>query len=153
MIMTRRNQIEAQTEALASVAIALRKEAKDFQAPDDVFNYKPLFCQLPVLRLLLRCQGVQFVFLMRQTAIVMLLRQAQVPAIRQTLRLRQKRQSVLDEQPEVVHLARTETRGYDLLGRWVSDDLRFLGVTLLFAAVVASLFFSGVRPGTRSRPR
>ena len=35
-------QIEVQTEALATVSTPFRKNSKDFQAADDVFNHEPI---------------------------------------------------------------------------------------------------------------
>ena len=147
MVVECRDQVEAQAEPLAPVAVALAQDAEDLQAPDDVLGHEPLPCQLPVLCLLLARQWVQFAALVRRLAVGMMLRQPQVAAVGQALGLLGQRRPAALEELEVVRPARAEGRREDLLGLLVGDYLSLLGVALLLAAVGAALLFWGRSTG------
>lgn len=82
-----------------------------------------------------------------QAAIGVALLQAQIAAVRQALGTGVDRRPALPEQLEVVRLARTESRREDAPRLQIGDDLRFLGVALLLAAVRALLLFWGRSTG------
>jgi hypothetical protein len=102
---------------------------------------------LPVRRLLLVRERMVLALLLGQATVTVALRQAQIPAVRQALGLRQERQAGLLEQLEIVRPAHTEARHEDAFRLWVGDDLRFLGVALLLATVTLALFFFGRSTG------
>jgi hypothetical protein len=147
VVVERGNQVEPQAEALAAVTVALGQDAEDLQAADDVLDHEPFAGELPVRPLLLIRERVMLALLLRQTAVAVALRQAQIPAVRQALGLWQERQTGPQEQLEVVRPARAEARHEDALCLRVGDDLRFLGVALLLTAVTLSLFFFGRSTG------
>ena len=76
-----------------------------------MLDHKPLIRKLPIAHFLFFGQRVQLAFLVRQTAVCMVLFQPQVAAVCQALGLRSWREMAFNKQLEVVQLARAERGG------------------------------------------
>ena len=81
MVVKRRNQVEAQPEPLATVAVTLRQNPKDLQAADYMLHHKPLLGQAAVLGLLLFGKRMQLAPLVRQAVVGVTLDEAQITAV------------------------------------------------------------------------
>ena len=147
IVVNGRNQVKAQPKPLAPVAVALRQNPKDFQAADDVFYHETLLRQLPVGLLFLVGERVQLAFLVRRLAVGMMPHQAQIAAVRQAAGPAKQSRPALDQQLEVVPLARAEGRGDDAPTSLLDQALGFLRVALLLAAVPQLLLFWGRSTG------
>jgi len=75
------NQIEAQIEAFASIAITIAQDMKNFQSSNNVFAEDSLAGQCAVSRFLLRGEGLKLGFLRRDLTVGMHVRQTQVAGI------------------------------------------------------------------------
>ena len=79
--------------------------------------------------------------------------QTLIPTVAQTLNRRHHRAVAALEQSYIGHFAFRKGRGNNLAAEFIGDHLRFLGVTLLFAAVIAPLiFFSDAHRDIRWHP-
>ena len=112
-----------------------------------MFAPDPLSRNRPVIRLVLLRQRMPFAFLLRGEAVEAHFHQSLIPTIRKTGFCGGKHGSALLEKCEVLLFAFTKGGGKDFAARFVGDHLGFLGVTLLFAAVVSLLFFLGRSQG------
>ena len=99
--------------------------------------------QLPIACLLLLGQGVKLRFLGRDLAVGMQMAQAQIPQIGQSANVIGEETSTLLEQLKIMLAALGKGGRQDGLRLWVDNQLRFVGVALLFAAVVLALLFFG----------
>jgi hypothetical protein len=88
-----------------------------------------------------------FGFLERRLAILMKFHQALIASICQNPKVFREFTGIVFEQLKVVFASMTKSCGYDLSTFSVSDDLSFLSVTLLFAAVMPFLAFLGRSTG------
>ena len=111
MVVERGDQVEAQAKTRAAVAVTLGQDAKGLQAADDVFDDEPLPRELTISRLLLLRERMMLALLLRQAAVRVAVRQTQVAAVREALRLGRKRQTAFLEQREVLLLAFAEAGG------------------------------------------
>lgn len=96
-----------------------------------MFKDEPLSRELAVRYLLLIRQRMMLALSSGQAAVGMQLRQPQVAAVRETLGLRQKRQTAFLEQLEVVLPAFAEASHQDALCLGVRSGLGFLRMPLL----------------------
>lgn len=137
------NQVEAQSESAAAIAIPFRDDAKDFQMPNDVLDQHfaprqltvsaPLFfAQLFALRLFDRCLRIG-VFLL----------QALITGISEQTNVFGNRQCALFEHRKIVRFAVALCRADDPVSRSVDNNLRFYRVPLFLARIVSLLFFFG----------
>ena len=101
----------------------------------------------PVADFVLLREGMQFALLLRRLRVGTQFRQTLIPAVGQTHRGGGEGGTARLEERKIGLLALTKGGRQDLTGRFVGDYLRFLGVALLFATVVASLFFFGRSQG------
>jgi len=99
--------------------------------------------KLPIARLLFVGQWMKLRFLGRDLAVRMKTAQAQVSRICQDTDLFGKQTATFLEQFKIMLAPMGKGCGNDLLCLLVDDQLRFLGVMLLFAAVVLTLLFFG----------
>jgi hypothetical protein len=79
----------------------------------------------------------------RDLAVGMKMVQTQVSSICQAADMFGKYASAFFEQVKIMLAPAGKCRGDDFLGLFVDDQLRFLGVTFLFTAVVPALLFFG----------
>ncbi|MDR3576863.1 MAG: hypothetical protein P4L50_23605 [Anaerolineaceae bacterium] len=96
-----------------------------------------------VARFLLFRQWMQLGFLGRDLAVGMQLTQPQITAIRQAANMLGEETSAFFEQFKIMLASFGKSRRNNRLCLLVYNQLRFLGVPLLFAAVVLSLLFFG----------
>jgi len=99
--------------------------------------------KLPVARFLLFGQWMKLRFLGRNLAVRMQMTQTEIPGICQTADMFGKETAAFLEQFKIMLASIGKGRGKDRLRLLVDNQLRFLGVTLLFAAVVPALSFFG----------
>lgn len=112
-----------------------------------MLNHNPLSCQTPIALLFSFRQSMVFRFLEGCLAVLMKLHQTLVASVGQNPKVFRELTGVLFEQLEVVFASMTEGRGDDLGAFSIRHHLRFLGVTLLFAAVMPFLAFFGRSTG------
>lgn len=136
-------QIEAQTETLAAIAIALGENLEHFQATNRVFDRDPHLRDFPIARFLRVRQGMVLRLLLRQATIGMELADPLIAAIGHTHQLGIQRCPAGAKQSQILFLAFTKSGRDNQPGPLVGEELGFLGVTLLFAGVEAALFFFG----------
>jgi hypothetical protein len=112
-----------------------------------MFNHNPFSCQTPIALFFAFCQSMIFGFLEGCLAISMKFRQSLITSICQNAQMFRELTGIVFEQLEVVFVSMTKSCGYDLGTFLVSDYLRFLGMMLLFTAVVPFLAFFGRSTG------
>jgi len=98
---------------------------------------------LPIARLLLFSQRMKLRFLGRDLAVRMQMAQAQIPCICQAANLFREETSALLEQFKIMLASIGKSPRKDGVCLLLDNQLRFLSVTLLFAAVVLALLFFG----------
>ena len=86
---------------------------------------------------------MQLRLLLRRLTVGMLLRQTLIPTIGQADNRRLQTGTACLKQREIRFLAFAKGRCQHFAGALIGNYLRFLRVTLLFAGVVAALFFLG----------
>ena len=112
-----------------------------------MFNHNPFSCQTSIALFFSFCQGMIFRFLEGCLAIFMKVRQSLITSICQNAKMFRELTGIVFEQLEVVFASITKGCGYDLGTFSFSDYLRFLGMMLLFTAVVPFLAFFGRSTG------
>jgi chemotaxis methyl-accepting protein methylase len=137
------DQIETQGKSGSAIAIPLTQNTKHFQFAKNMLNHNPLASQRTVFLLFLFGQRMIFGFLERRLTVFMQVGQALVPSIRQDSNVLCNVKVLVLEQLKVMLAAITKGSGYDFGRFWVGNQLRFLSVTFLFAAVVLFLAFFG----------
>jgi hypothetical protein len=108
-----------------------------------MFNHNPFSSQGTISLLLAFRQRVIFGFLERRLAVFVKFRQTLVTSICQNTKLFGKLTSIVLEQLKIVFASITKSRGDNCGALSVSNYLGFLGVVLLFAAVIPFLAFFG----------
>src|SRR5215211_1061595 len=141
--MNRSNQVETQGKSLSAIPIPLTQDAKHFQLPKNMFNHNPFPSQGTISLFLSFRQSVKFRFLERCLTVFMKFCQALVTSIRQNTQVFGKIASIVLEQLKIVFTSIAKGRGNNLSCLSVRNYLRFLGVALLFAAVMPFLAFFG----------
>ena len=96
---------------------------------------------MPVAGLLLFCQRMEPRFFRRDLAVRMQLVQTQITRIRQATNMLRKNTSAVLEQVKIMLAALAKGGSQDHVPLLVHNQLRFLDVALLFAAVVPPLLF------------
>src|SRR5215207_6770863 len=112
-----------------------------------MFNQDPLSSQSTIFLLLSFRQSVIFGFLERCLAVFMKVCQALVASIRQDPNVLGNVEFLVLEQLEVMLTALAKGGGYNRSSLLVGNQLRFLGMSLLFTAVVLFLAFFGRSTG------
>lgn len=115
-----------------------------------MLNHNPFSCQTPIVLFFSFCQSMTFGFLEGCLTVLMKFHQTLIASICQNSKMFRELTGVLFEQLEVVFASITKCRGYDLSTFSIRHHLRFLSVTLLFAAVMPFLAFF---PGTARQGR
>ena len=141
------NQVEAQSKSCSAIAIPLTEDPKDLQLAKNMLNHDPLSSQRTIFLLLLFGQRMIFGFLERRLAIFMKFCQSLVACIRQNSNVLCNVEFLVFEKLEVMFAALAKGGGYNFSRLLVGNQLRFLGVTLLFATVVPFLAFFGRSTG------
>ncbi|MFN8462278.1 MAG: hypothetical protein U0X93_10985 [Anaerolineales bacterium] len=112
-----------------------------------MLNHNPLACQTPIALFFSFCQRMVFGFFERRLTVFMKLHQSLVTSIGQKPQMCRELTGIVFEQLEVVFASMTKSGGYDLGTFSIRHHLRFLGVTLLFAAIMPFLAFFGRSTG------
>jgi hypothetical protein len=136
-------QVESQTESLSAMAIAFAQDTKDFQSPNDVFDFHALRRQLSICLLLCFVQPVQFAIFLRQNHFLRCALQTPIAQI--------TAQSGFFAEPVATHLiqlvfvrfAVAEKRRHNLFRFFGNQNLSFQRMPLFLAAVEPLLFFFG----------
>ena len=108
-----------------------------------MFNHNPFPSQDTIFLLLSFRQSMVFGFLERCLAVFMKFCQTLIASICQNKKVFGEITTIVLEQLKIVLASITKSRGDDLSTLLVSNYLRFLGVALLFAAVMSLLAFFG----------
>ena len=108
-----------------------------------MLNHNPFASQDTVSLFLTFCQCMQFGFLERRLAVFVKFHQTLIASICQNAKVFGKMTAIVLEQLKIVLTAMTEGGRDDLSTLAISNYLRFLGVTLLFATVMPFLVFFG----------
>jgi hypothetical protein len=140
-------QVEAQSKSLSAIAVSLTQDPKDLQVPKNMFNQSSFPSQRTISLLLLFRQRMIFGFLERRLAIFVKLCQALVTRIGQDPNVFRQVEFRILEKLKVMFAARAKASGHDFSGLLVGNQLRFLGVASLFAAVMPCLAFFGRSTG------
>ena len=112
-----------------------------------MFNQNPFSSQDTIALLLSLRQSMILGFLERRLTVLMQVRQSLVARISQNAKVIGEVTAILFEQLKIVFAAITKGRGNNFGAFAVSNYLRFLGVALLFAAVMSFLAFFGRSTG------
>ena len=146
-VVKRSDQVETDSKSRSTIAIPFTQDAKHFQLSKNMLNHNPLASQRTIFLLFLFGQGMIFGFLERGLAVLMKVCQALVTSIRQDLYVFGNVEFLLLEKLEVMLATMTKSGGYNFSGFLVVDQLCFLGMSLLYAAVVRFLAFFGRSTG------
>jgi len=112
-----------------------------------MLNHNSLPCQTPIALLFSFRQSMIFGFLERCLTILMKFGQSLIASICQNTQMVREFTGIIFEQLKVMFTSITKGGRYDLGTFSIRYHLRFLGVTLLFAAVVSFLAFFGRSTG------
>jgi hypothetical protein len=141
------DQVETQSKSRSAIAIALTQETKDFQLAKIMVNHDPLASQRTIMLQLLFRQRMIFGFLERGLAVLMQFCQALIASIRQVPNILRNVEFRILEKLRVMLAPLAKGSRHNLSGFLVGNQLRFLGVPLLFAAIVLFLAFFGRSTG------
>jgi hypothetical protein len=141
------DQIEAQGKSLSAITIPFTQDPKDLQLTKNMLNQNSFSSQGMISLLFLFGQRMIFGFLERRLAILMKVCQALVASIRQNSNVLCNVEFLILEKLEVMFATLAEGGGYNFSRLLVGNQLRFLSVSLLFAAVVLFLAFFGRSTG------
>ena len=108
-----------------------------------MFDQNPFTSQGTVSLLFLLCQRMVFGFLERRLAVFMEFCQTLIASIRQDPYVLRNVALVILEKLEVMFASKGKGGCHNFGGLFVSNQLRFLGVSPFFAAVMLSLAFFG----------
>jgi hypothetical protein len=140
-VAKRSGQVEAQRKSRSAIAIPLTKDAKGLQLSKNMPNHDPLGSQRTIFLLFLFCQRIIFGFLDRGLAVFIRFCQVLVTSIRQGLYVFRNLEFLIEEKLKVMLATLAKSGGYNFSGFLIGDQLCFLGMSLLFAAVVRFLAF------------
>jgi hypothetical protein len=112
-----------------------------------MLNHNPFPRQTPIALFFSLRQSMVFGFLEGCLAVLMQFCQSLIASICQNAQMFSERAGSVFEQLEVMFASLTKSGGYDLGTFSIRDHLRFLSVTLLFAAVMPFLAFFGRSTG------
>jgi hypothetical protein len=146
-VVNRSDQVEAQRKSRSAIAIPLTQDAKDLQLSENMLNHDPLASQRTISLFLLFGQRMIFGFLERGLAVFMKFGQALVTSICQDPNVRCNSEFVILEKLKVMLVATTKGSRDNFIGFLVGDQLRSLGMSPLFAAIVPFLAFFGGSTG------
>ena len=135
------NQIEAQAEPLAAVAVRASQDAKPLEPTNDMFSHNTLAGQLPVSLLLCRRERMMLALLVRGATVTMIFVDSFVAAVGGAAGFFLQRQAASLEERKVVCFTFGKSRGQQTLSAGLHYELRFAGVALFLATVVFFLFF------------
>lgn len=142
-----RDQVETQGKSFSTITILLTQNPKHFQLTEYMFNPNSFSCQTPIALFFSFCQSMVFGFLEGCLAVFMKFCQSLITSICENAKIFRELTGIVFEQLEVMFASMTKGCGYDLGTFSISDYLRFLGMTLLFTAVVPFLAFFGRSTG------
>lgn len=108
-----------------------------------MFNHNSLTSQGTIALLLTLCQSAKFRLLERRLAVHVQVHQALIASISQNAKVFSELTSIIFEQLEVVFTPVAKGCSDNLSTFSVGNYLRFLGVSLLFAAIMPFLAFFG----------
>jgi hypothetical protein len=142
-----RDQIEAQGKSLSAITISFTQDPKDLQLTENMLNQNSFSSEGTISLLFLFGQRMTFGFLERRLTIFMKFCQALVASIRQNSNVLCNVEFLILEKLEVMFATLAEGGGYNFSRLLVGNQLRFLSVSPLFAAVVLFLAFFGRSTG------
>ena len=141
--MNSSDQVEAQSKSLSAITIPLTQDTKDFQFTKNMLNHDSLPGQGMISLFLSFRQSMVFGFLEGRLAVFMKFCHTLISSLCQNAKVFGKVAAVVLEQLKIMLASITESRGDNLSTFSVSDYLCFLGMVLLFAAVMPFLAFFG----------
>lgn len=146
------NQIESQSESFSTMPVKFAQNPKDFQSPDDVFNFHPFACQFSIDFLFLFFQLMQFAVLQWQNHNSRLALQPPISQIGTHLHGFAKLYATRLKQFVIVRFAFPEKRRHNSFRFFVNHTLRFQRVPLFLARIKLTLFFFGrsIKPSVTS---
>lgn len=147
-VVKRGNQVEAQCQTLAPVAVGAAQNMEAFEPTNDMLHVQALARQRLVFLFLLGCERMMFAFFVWRARVLMVLLNSFVATVTQATGLVLERQGAPLEQGKVMHAAGAKGSGYDAFVGLLHYHLRFGSVPLFLAAVVALLLFLGRCTGT-----
>ena len=147
MVVNCSNQVEAQRKSGSTIAIPLTQDAENFQLLKNMLNHDPLTSQRTISLLLLFGQRMIFGFLERRLAVFMKFCQALVTCIRQDPNVLGNIEFVILEKLKIMLATLRKGSRDNFSGFLVGNQLRFLGMSPLFAAVMLFLAFFGRSTG------
>ena len=137
------NQIESQTESFTAMPVAFAQYPKDFQSPNDVFNFHSFACELSIEFLFCLRQLMQFAVLQWQNRFLGFALQAPIAQIGAQFQIFAQPHAAQLKQFIIVRPTFAEKRRRDLLTFFSNNKLCFQTVPLLLPAVKSALFFFG----------
>ena len=137
------DQVETQRKPLPRIAIPLTQDPKHLQFAKNMFNQNPFTSQAAVLLLFFLCQRMIFGFLERCLAVFMELCQPLVTSICQNTDVFRNLSLLILEQLKIVFASTRKSRCHNFGRLVVGNQLRFLGMSPLFATVMPILAFFG----------
>ncbi len=108
-----------------------------------MFNQNSFSSQRTIFLFLSLCQSMIFGFLERRLAVFVEFRQALIPSICQNTDVVCHLNLIILEELKVMFASIRKGGGYNFSGPEAGNDLRFLGMSPLFAAVMPFLAFFG----------
>ena len=142
-VVDRSNQVEAQGKSLSAIAISLAQNTKHFQLAKNMFNQNSLTSQSAISLLFFLCQSMIFGFLERGLAVSVKFCQALITSIRQNTDVLGNFSLIILEELKVMFTSMRKGSCYNFGSLLVGNQLCFLSVAFLFAAVMPFLAFFG----------
>jgi hypothetical protein len=142
-VVNRSNQIETQGKSHSAIAIPLTQDPKDLQFAKNMLNQNSFPTQCTISQFLLFRQRTIVGFLERCLAVFIKFCQALVASICQDPNMLGNVEFIVLEKLEVMLATIAKSSCYNFSGLSVGNQLCFLGVSFLFAAVMPFLAFFG----------
>jgi len=146
MITNSRQQVEAQAEPFAPVAVAFTQDAKHLEPRQHMLHNHPLPRQGFILHFLLRCERMMLAFLVRRLTVAMPPLDSSITRIGHTTALLAQPQSALLKQSKVMHVSCTKSCSQNASTALLYYHLNLQGVPLLLAAEERFAFFCAPLP-------
>lgn len=137
------DKVETQGKSLSSVSVSFAENAKNFQLTKNMLNQNSFASQSTVALFLSSSQRMKLRFFERRSAIVMDFRQTLITSVCENTNIIRYFAGILLEKLKVVLAPKRKGGRKYLSGFWVCNQLCFLSVTPLFAAIIPFLSFFG----------
>ncbi len=141
MIADSGQQVKAQPEPFAPIAVAFTQDAKHLKSRQHMLDNHPLSRQFLILHFLLGCERMTLAFVVRRLAVIMPALDSSITRICPTTTLLTQPQPALLEQSKIMHSAGAKSCGQNASTALLHYHLSLQSVPFLLAAKEGFAFF------------